>query len=154
MGVVVTDNSDAFLRRLTDAVDKPGGGLDAATQFLSAKMRESMPGAGAARIDTPSGPRFIASSPGQPPGIRSVTSTGPRGGKRRSEFLRLKLVNARVGDLRWASGTNVSYAKHLEFGTATMAARPFMRPALRNNEAAIGRVFNARVRRIMEGGAA
>lgn len=152
MGVVIEDNSDAYLKRLTEAVGGEGGGLDQATQFLSAKMRESMPGAGAARIDTPSGPRFIASNPGQPPGIRSVTSTGPRGGKRRSEFLRLKLVNARVGDLRWASGTNVSYAKHLEFGTAKMAARPFMRRALRENTRGIQGVFSTAVRKKMGGG--
>lgn len=146
MGVTVTDNSEAFLRRLTDAVDKPGGGLDAATQFLSAKMRESMPGAGAAVVagtggDTGVRSRYVPSTPGNPPGVR----TGQ---------LRNSLTNARVGDLRWASGTNVSYAKHLEFGTADSPARPYMRPALRNNEAAIGRVFSARVRRIMEGGAA
>ena len=37
-----------------------------------------------------------------------------------------------------------------------MPARPFMRPALRNNKAALGRVFAARVRQLMNaaGGAA
>jgi HK97 gp10 family phage protein len=145
MGVVITDNSDAFLKRLEAAVDGPGGGLDTATQFLAAKMRESMPGAGAAVIqgtggDTGVRARYVASTPGSPPGVR----TGQ---------LRNSITNAKVDRLRWASGTNVAYAKHLEFGTADMPARPFMRPALRNNEAAIGRVFNARVRRKMGGGA-
>lgn len=150
MGVEVTDNSDAFLKRLEAAIDGPGGGLDEATQFLAAKMRESMPGAGAAVIqgtggDTGIRARYIPSNPGQPPGVRS--------NDKRSERLRDSQTNARVGQLRWAAGSNVSYAKHLEFGTATMPARPFMRPALRNNEAAIGRVFNARVRRKMRGAA-
>ena len=143
MGVVIEDKSDAFLKRLTSAVGDPGGGLDAATQFLAAKKRESMPGAGAAVIqgtggDTGIRAKYVPSTPGSPPGVR----TG---------LLRNSLTNARVGLLRWAAGTNVDYAKHLEFGTADTPARPFMRPALRNNEAAIGRVFNARVRRKMGG---
>ena len=149
MGVTITDNSKEYLARLGRAFGDPGGGLDKGTQFLSDKMRESMPGAGAARIETPSGPRFIPSAPGQPPGIRSVTSTGPRGGKRRSEFLSNRQFNARTGPLRWAAGTNVSYARSLEFGTSTMAARPFMRPALRNNSEQLARIVIARVREIM-----
>ena len=145
MGVVITDNSDAFLKRLEAAVDGPGGGLDTATQFLSAKIRESMPGPGAAVIqgtggDTGIRARYVASTPGSPPGVR----TGQ---------LRNSITNGSVGRLRWASGTNVAYAKHLEFGTADSPARPYFRPGLRNNEAAIGRVFNAAVRRKMGGGA-
>ena len=31
--------------------------------------------------------------------------------------------------LRWKIGANTSYAKHLEFGTVKMAARPFLFPA-------------------------
>jgi phage gpG-like protein len=184
MGVVVTDNSDAFLKRLEAAVDGPGGGLDVATQTLAAKMREIMPQGGDYGIanDTPTA-NIKASAPGSPPMVRSGQ-------------LRNSITNARVGALRWAAGTNVKYARIQEFGgtinhpggTAyfikdgkavfvsekaalqmslngqklnktnphqiTLPARPYMRPALRNNEAAIGRVFNARVRRIMEGGAA
>lgn len=151
MGVVITDKSKEYLGRLERAFGDPGGGLDKGTQFLSDKMRQSMPGAGAARIETPSGPKFIPSAPGQPPGIRSVTSTGPRGGKRRSEFLSGRLFNARSGTLRWIAGTNVSYARHLEFGTSTMAARPFMRPAVRNHKDKLARIVIDRVREIMEG---
>lgn len=33
------------------------------------------------------------------------------------------------------------YAKHLEYGTVNMSARPFLRPALRNNAKAINDIF-------------
>lgn len=148
MGVVIEDNSDAFLKQLENAIGDPGGGLDAATQFGASKTRESMPGAGAAAIHGTGGKKgtivaYIPSNPGQPPGVRS------QGGN--SERLRDSQTNARVGPMRWAWGSNVSYARALEFGTADMPARPFLRPALRNNRDAIGRVFIARVRRIMGG---
>jgi phage gpG-like protein len=180
MGVTITDNSGAFLARLTEAVDGSGGGLDAATQFLAGKITESMylSGAGGVPNDTPTKLQ-PPSAPGTPPSVKT--------GRLANSF-----TNARVGTLRWAAGTNVEYAKIHEFGgvinhpggtayimvggrfqpvrnenakpwmkrtkphAINMPARPFMRPALRNNKAALGRVFAARVRRLMKaaGGAA
>lgn len=40
-----------------------------------------------------------------------------------------------------SDGSGGNYALHLEFGTRTMAARPFMQPALQKNEARIKKLF-------------
>lgn len=40
-------------------------------------------------------------------------------------------------------GTDLEYAKDLEFGTFRVAARPFLRPALNNNQTNIIKVFEA-----------
>jgi len=145
MGVVFTDKSEAYLRRLTSAIEDQGGALDAATQFAADKSARSMPGAGANVFpgtggDTGVRARYIPSSPGQPPGVRT-------------NRLRGSLTNARIGTLRWAFGTNVEYARAQEFGTSKMPARPFLRPVINMHRAAIGRVFNARLKSKMGGGA-
>jgi len=38
-------------------------------------------------------------------------------------------------------GTNVEYARHVELGTHKMAAQPYLRPALHQNEKAILALF-------------
>lgn len=45
--------------------------------------------------------------------------------------LRQSITALKVEDGHWRVGTNVEYAPYLEFGTRKMAARPFMRPAVR-----------------------
>lgn len=144
MGVVYEDKSGPWLKKVEAACDAPGGALDAATLFLSTAMAESMPGEGAAVVagtggDTGRRAKYIPSTPGQPPGVRT-------------NRLRGSMAHARIGTLRWAAGTNVSYAKHLEFGTSKMAARPFMRPALYGNTKGILKVFNARFAQLMKVG--
>lgn len=147
MGVTYIDKSPEYFKKVEAAAEL---GLDAATQYLAAKMTTSMPGAGAARIERGTGvaPKFIPSNPGQPPGVRSV---GIRG--RQTQLLRTRMFNGKVGVLRWAAGTDVDYAKHLEFGTRDMPARPFMRPALNNNHKGIAREFNKGFKAKMGGGA-
>ena len=41
-------------------------------------------------------------------------------------------------------GSNLDYAKYVELGTSKMSARPYLRPALEANMAAIRRLFNAK----------
>ena len=38
-------------------------------------------------------------------------------------------------------GTNVEYAKHVEFGTVKMGPKPYLRPALHRNEKKIEKMF-------------
>lgn len=145
MGVQYEDKSKEYLRKVEAAADGEGGGLDRATVYLASKMANSMPGAGASVLpgtggDTGVRAEYVPSRPGQPPGVRT-------------NRLRGSLTNARVATLRWAAGTNVDYARHLEFGTVNMPPRPFMRPALRNNRAGIQREFNKGFERKMGGGA-
>lgn len=172
MGVVITDNSKQFLDRLEAAAEV---GLDAATQHLAAKMKESMYLSGAAGIPNDTPTKFQPpSAPGTPPSVKTGRLAG-------------SMTNARVGTLRWAAGTNVEYARIHEFGgtinhpggtayimidgrfqpvrnenakpwmrrtkphAINMPARPFMRPALRNNAKSIGNVFRSRVRQEMGG---
>lgn len=45
--------------------------------------------------------------------------------------LRQSITALKVDDGHWRVGTNVVYAPYLEFGTRRMAARPFMRVAVR-----------------------
>ena len=40
-----------------------------------------------------------------------------------------------------SDGSGGNYALHLEFGTRTMGARPFMQPALQKNERKIKEIF-------------
>lgn len=175
MGVVITDNSEAFLRRVYDAADKPGGALDATSRALADKMKESMYLSGAAGIPNDTPTKFQPpSAPGTPPSVKSGRLAG-------------SMTNAKIGTLRWAAGTNVEYARIHEFGGVinhpggtpyvmidgrfqpvrkenakpwmkrtkphpiNMPARPFMRPALNNNKAMLQRVFTQRMRELLGG---
>ena len=48
-------------------------------------------------------------------------------------------------------GTNVKYSPHVEFGTEYMAERPYMRPAVENNMAAINSIFNDQIGNTLHG---
>ena len=58
-----------------------------------------------------------ASAPGQPP----MTDTG---------VLANSITFDRIGDLTATVSSNLNYATWLEYGTSSMAARPFFRPAV------------------------
>jgi HK97 gp10 family phage protein len=47
--------------------------------------------------------------------------------------------------------SNAPYASYLEFGTSKMAERPYMRPAARRHERAIGALVERAVSRIIRG---
>lgn len=76
-----------------------------------------------------------ASAPGEPP----ASDTGRLVNSIRVDPSRLDQLVATV-----VAGTG--YAAHLEYGTARMAARPFMRPALANRRRAIESIVAAHVR--------
>lgn len=54
-------------------------------------------------------------------------------------------VRGDVPNLRATVNASTDYAATLEFGTAKMAPRPFMRPALAKKKAAIEKAINGRV---------
>ena len=54
---------------------------------------------------------------------------------------------ARAGRLRYEIDVNAEYAPHLEFGTSRMAARPFLRPALKAVEKTFYSLLSGIVRR-------
>lgn len=68
------------------------------------------------------------SPPGGPPGV--ITGT-----LRRSITTRLVPMNAQVG-------TNVVYARRLEFGFETQEARPYLYPALKRNKEEILKIIS------------
>jgi len=147
MGVVYTDKSDAFLKRVEKAAES---GLDRATLFVSTEMSESMPdapvptGEGGWKTRT-----NFHSAPGRPPWAQSGN-------------LRRNLANGRVSRLKWAAGTirgmtmtddgKYNYGLLLEFGTSKMAARPWARPAINNNRIRIGKEFIKGFQASMGGG--
>ena len=45
------------------------------------------------------------------------------------------------GGMKGLVGTNLRYGKHLEFGTNKMAARPWLKPAVRANRKKIEKLF-------------
>lgn len=48
-------------------------------------------------------------------------------------------------------GTNTEYAPHVEFGTYRMSERPYMRPAVDNNIAAINSIFSDQIGNSLHG---
>ena len=77
------------------------------------------------------------SAPGEPPGL----DTG---------FLRNSVQVDSVTPTEAIIAPHTDYAEFLEFGTSRMAARPFMRPALDENEAEIIRAVEATVAAFVE----
>jgi len=61
--------------------------------------------------------RHRASAPGEPPGV--VTGR-----------LKNSIKAVRIRHLQWEVRVEEPHGKHLEFGTARMKARPFLRPAV------------------------
>lgn len=103
MGVTVEWKGDQFLAKLTNAVEGVGGGLDKATQHLAAIMTTNIQQSGGTYAPGTPVRDQAPSAPGTPPSSK----TGR---------LAQSMTNAKVGNLRWAAGTNVSYARIQEFG--------------------------------------
>ncbi len=78
------------------------------------------------------------SPPGQPPN----TDTGRL----------VASIQVDFRDMAVAVGSNLNYAKWLEFGTENMAARPWLRPALKKNtrkiKNAVRKVVNQEIRKL------
>ncbi len=134
-----TDNSKPFLTKLEREVENA---LDPTGDFLAQTIQDQMPGAGASVVEGTGGDtgvkgKYIPSNPGNPPGVRSNRLKG-------------SITSQKAGKLRRAVGTNVGYARHLEFGTSKMAARPFMDPGLEAAKKPMLRVFINNLRRGMK----
>ena len=73
-----------------------------------------------------------ASAPGEPPRVQT--------GRLRASYTHELHETLPIG----RAGTNVEYAKHLEFGTRRMAARPHVRPVLHALRSAYEAIFKVR----------
>lgn len=106
--------------------EKVRNGLQSVGFFLESDIKRSFkPGHGRTYIIHNKIHR--ASAPGEPPAVLT--------GRLRSSIASdLKKNSVKIG-------TNVEYAKWLEFGTSRMEARPFLRPALERNRREIPRIF-------------
>lgn len=60
----------------------------------------------------------------------------------RTGRLRASIHHGKLGDLTYYVGSNVEYAVFVEFGTYKMAAKPYLRPAMKRAVAEVsGKVF-------------
>ncbi len=110
------------------------------------KKHFTVPGTGRQYKRTKSGKVHRASKPFQPPSVddgilkSSIANTVKKEGSG---------VVGEVGtDIDYIrahsdAGTDVNYGLYLELGTINMAPRPFLRPALKKNEAIIEAIFKA-----------
>ena len=125
MGVKFNDAAIASLFK-----NKTVAGLTRAALWAEGEIKRSFqPGTGR---EYPRGRKtHRASAPGQPPAVDTGRLRGSITHDLQTEGQR---VTARVG-------TNVEYAKELEFGTSTKAARPFLRPILAERKAELFEQF-------------
>lgn len=84
-----------------------------------------------------SGKGHVASLPGEPP-------------NRDTGHLDTNIESFRTGPLSAAVKSQAEYAAALEYGTSKMAARPYMRPAVKANEAKIKAIAVATVKRMVK----
>ena len=79
--------------------------------------------------------------------------SGPMAGKGRvGGNLRSSITHRVVSDEEARVGTNVDYAPWVEGGTSKMAAQPFLRPALDENENRINRMIGEVIGKAAEAG--
>lgn len=82
----------------------------------------------------------VASSPGEPPASDTGRLAGSISTKRMD------------GDMTVTIGTNIEYAKGLEFGTFRVLPRPFMFPAFEKNKKAIHNKIQKAIRDAVKNG--
>ena len=96
-------------------------GLEAGIRVVETHVKVELQTPGSGEVYTRGSRSHRASAPGQPPAI----DTG-------------NLINSiEVGDVtptQATLGVGAEYAEYLEFGTSRMEARPFLRPAMDENE--------------------
>lgn len=111
------------------ALQKAEVRMGLATVFLQGQIKRAI------NRGNPGGKR--PSRPGEPP--KKVTAT---------LFKSIYADVKRVGDqVIGYVGSNIKYARHLEFGTSKMAARPFFRPTMIKNRDRIMQILGAKPRR-------
>ena len=100
----------------------------------------------------------VASAPGHPPAVNTnrlrasltVRQVSGRGLSSRSIDTNVLIRETRTGVVL-TFGTEVEYAPFLEFGTARMKARPFLRPVMPIVARTLPRVFSVALRRGLGG---
>lgn len=88
---------------------------------------------------------YKASAPGEPPRSRTRTLIKSIAYEVRWYNVGTEVVTVRVG-------SNVPYARHLEFGTRKMAARPFLRPSLAEFQGQFRQAVNASISKQLRAG--
>lgn len=146
MTVRLDDGS--FRKRLRAAVEQGmSKGGQALVGHLRAKINVS------ARAESPSGrrarlrasggrgPRFIyePSQPGEPPRKRTGTLLKSVA----------SLTEDRGDEIAARVGSNVPYARHLEYGTRRMAARPWLRPGLAEFKERFATIVATHIKRML-----
>jgi len=138
-------DGDQVLREIERESEKA---LNAAAEVVRTEIVQSMPGKGSRLVTGTGGDsgirgQYIASNPGQPPGVRKGT-------------LRNSISNERAGRLRRTVGTNLRTKKGkylrgelLEYGTSKMAARPFMGPGLSRSRDKAIKMFRSTLRKAL-----
>jgi len=111
-------------------------GMEQAVLWVEGAVKRSFkPGSG--RVYRRGSKIHRASAPGEPPAVDT--------GRLRSSITHQ--VKAEGKKVIGRIGTNVEYARSLEFGTNKMAARPFLRPIVINNRREIIRQLVAGIKR-------
>ena len=126
-------------KRIDNADKKMARALARSTAIVQAQAQESiLSGAKSGRTYMRGGQPHTASAAGEAPandtGVLAGGITTSVEKEDRNTLVGYVKAHARDG-----SGGN--YAVHLEFGTRTMGARPFMQPALQKNERRIKQIF-------------
>jgi len=99
-------------------------GLEAGARVIESEVKVLLGTPGTGRTYVHGKVTHTASRPGDPPALDTGT-------------LRNSIEVGGVTPNEATVGTNVEYAVHLEFGTAHMGPRPFLRPAIDQHESEI-----------------
>lgn len=134
------------LAALPDAADKAVmAGLFVGGLKVEADAKESLRHSGTGRTYKRRGITHQASSPGQPPSSDT--------GNLLNSIHTVVNAAADTVEVRAGGGSSqVKYAAMLEFGTANMAERPFMRPALFTNKGFIQESVEKKVAKALADG--
>ena len=88
------------------------------------------------------GSRYRSSAPGRPPAVQT-------GHLRRSWQVGQPARVAAGRRLGWSIGSNVPYAKTLEFGSVRIFPRPYLRPAMRTIAKTLGLTVRAQINKAL-----
>jgi len=109
-----------------------------AAEMLASDIRGAFPASGAAGTSSGGGDKDNPSDPGGIPHVQTAHLKRNIGVERKSETV------ARVGT-GIGNRSSVGYAVHLEYGTRSMAARPYFRPGLKRNKRKFGTIIGGKV---------
>lgn len=120
------------------ALRNMGNNLDAAAVFVQGKVKASF-GSSPAGKGVKAG-RKPHSRPGHPPNIQTGNLKRNIGWDRGGRGGMTRRIGTGIGGV-----SSVGYAMYLEMGTGKMAARPYLKPGVRNNENQIKRILATKV---------